>query len=406
MATLDVMTTGRASLVMGIGLMLGISACGGGGQHKSATPQTSGATTSSVATSVPPAASGGWKLAVQTIQSGSTPVGTGVTAATCEGTACVGVSSGAMVHSTGGPWKLLAVATGQNGENQNFTAVACSPGQILCVGGAQVVSASGQDLGAILDSVRSQPAGSSISTLPGSNVTVDGVSCPTSSSCVAVGSSIWYTTNSGTSWLAATVPTLPGVGTSYGLSSVSCTSVEFCVAAVSQGGVLVTTTGPTGFEGATAPSGWSPVAGANGVVTYINSVACVSGTTDCVAGGATGTTPVMATTTNGSVWSSVILPSSVSGSESIYSVSCAVSGQCVAVGENPASVTSSTSSPVFVLSTAGNISQWQSATLPSGVVSLPSAGVPVVACGSPTYCLVSDIDAHSPPSASELIGPA
>jgi len=404
------MSRGKAAFGLGIGLLLGtfLAGCGGGGSPSSVRPPTSGATTLPVATSVPPTATGQWKLAAQTIQSGSTPVGTGVTAATCDGTACVGVSSGAMVISSGGPWKLLAVPTGQNGETAYFTAVACAPG--LCVGGAQVASSSGRAVGAILDSVRSRPGGSSIFTLEGSSVSVGGISCPTSSSCVAVGSSIWYTTNSGTSWQASVMPSLPGVGTRYGLSSVSCTSAEFCVAAVAQGGLIVTTSGPTGFEGAAAPRGWSPVAsvgtGGSEVSTHVNAVSCVPGTTDCVAGGAIGTTPVMATTTNGSVWSSVILPSSVSGSESIYSVSCTLSGRCVAVGQNPASVTSSTPSPVLALFTAGNINKWQSATLPSGVVTLPTAGVPVVACGSPTYCLVSDIHARSSTSGSELIGPA
>lgn len=149
--------------------------------------------------------------------------------------------------------------------------------------------------------------------------TFDSVSCPTTTTCFAVGqssvntASVYTTTNSGSNWSDASM-SLPSTASS--LDSVSCASTSFCVAVGTQEsnaalGIALIYNG-TNWMPSTLPSGTG----------QLTDVSC-SSTSFCVAIESSG-----ALIYNGSSWSATSFPSGFSPS----SVSCISSTFCVAVG--------------------------------------------------------------------------
>ncbi|MGD0254524.1 MAG: DUF4214 domain-containing protein [Acidimicrobiales bacterium] len=210
---------------------------------------------------------------------------------------------------------------------------------------------------------------------------LNGVSCASTSDCVAVGqvgsgAVALYSTDGGSTWSTGTVPSEVGESS---LSSVSCASTSDCVAvgyylngSSYVGTALYSTDGGSTWSTGTLPGG----------VSDLSSVSCAS-TSDCVAVGqvGSGSSEIGATlysTDGGSTWSTGTLPGGVSYISSIllHSVSCASTSDCVAVGE----VGNGT---VALYSTDGG-STWSTGTVPSEV---GESSLSSVSCASTSDCV-------------------
>lgn len=233
---------------------------------------------------------------------------------------------------------------------------------------------------------------------------LEGVSCPSTSLCVAVGraasntEAILQSTDGGVTWTNATVPSVYGT-----LDAVSCPTVETCI-----------TSGLVSSDGGAT---WSATA-ASGIV-GITSISCGS-VTDCVAIGAVGLaqTPVLAYSTDeGGSWTVANVPT---GLTEFGDVSCTSAADCMATTTNDQSLglivattdggatwsltpesspqwgpylscTSAsncvaaepapTGSTVVMEETTDGWAQWSSTTLPSTIVAISG-----LSCGSATDC--------------------
>jgi hypothetical protein len=173
---------------------------------------------------------------------------------------------------------------------------------------------------------------------PGSYNILNGVSCTSSSTCVAVG---YYTNGSGveetlieswngTSWSVASSPS-PG-SVSNSLNGVFCTSANNCVAVGSYANgsgsdeSLVESWNGTNWSVTSTPD---PGSGGN----TLYGVSCTS-SSDCVAVGndVDGSTQTLVESWNGTAWSVASSPSPGSGDIELDGVSCTSSSTCVAVG--------------------------------------------------------------------------
>ena len=146
---------------------------------------------------------------------------------------------------------------------------------------------------------------SAAATIDGDN-TIDAVSCPNSSFCVAVdndGNSLTY---NGTSWSAAT-----SIDSTRKIDAVSCPSKSSCAAVDTKGNAV--TYGTTS---------WSPASSIDGDNT-LDSVSCAS-SSFCVVVDNAGNALIY----NGTSWSAA---TSIDGTKVLESVSCASSSFCMAV---------------------------------------------------------------------------
>jgi photosystem II stability/assembly factor-like uncharacterized protein len=229
------------------------------------------------------------------------------------------------------------------------------------------------------------PAGASAQSLPwyeqalvptnSSSAGVTGMSCPSTSDCVAVGYSnsdsglIYTTTDSGASWNSQTVP----ADASY-LQAVSCSSIDNCVAVTNGsvpadvGNILTTSDGGISWTSQTMPNA---LRGTN--------VSCVAATTDCsvAAYDSSGDGYILTTSDGGTTWTSDALNTTAS----LFGISCASSSDCVAVG--------------FYGQIFTTTDGWSSWTLqaPPGSDSQLLYGVSCVP--STTFCMATDFDETS-----------
>jgi hypothetical protein len=215
----------------------------------------------------------------------------------------------------------------------------------------------------------------------GENV-LDGVSCISSTRCVAVG---WYTVApnggvqtlverwNGSAWSITASPNMSsGVGAYDRLSAVSCTSRTSCTAV---GDYINTSTYQTlveSWDGLT----WTIVASPNEGENYdhLNGVSCTS-LTSCVAVGRyfQNGDQTLVESWNGSTWTIVASPNQ--GPSHLTSVSCTNSTTCVAVG----------GSSNGTLVESWNGSAWTTVTSPNGG-SLYN-DLAAVSCTSSTTCV-------------------
>ena len=182
------------------------------------------------------------------------------------------------------------------------------------------------------------------------------VSCPSTTSCVAVGSYLTTSDNqngfvaalSGTTWSAQAAP-LPAnaASTGSGLNAVSCASTAFCVAggeyadnSGGQNGWLVSDANGT-FTGATAPQPSGAGTDADGRQdSSLAGVACPSANSCAAAGSyedASGNQWPLIDTWNGTSWTGLQGPLPSGGNARMFtqplvSVSCGSPALCVAVG--------------------------------------------------------------------------
>ena len=215
---------------------------------------------------------------------------------------------------------------------------------------------------------------------PSNTYSMNGVSCIVATTfCVVVGDGqisnvlqpefgvIAVSNTSGTNWTQQTLPT--GV---VSLNGISCTSTSFCVAvgngASSTGVVLISTSYGTNWTQQTLPAG----------VVLLNGISCTS-TSFCVAVGVgSGNTPtILVSDTNGTSWTQEPVPAGVNV---LNGVSCSTTALCVAVGGYVSNV-GYTISGVAIYSTDGG-SSWNLGTFPTSEAYLSSTS-----CYSNSYCI-------------------
>ncbi len=216
-----------------------------------------------------------------------------------------------------------------------------------------------------------------------------GVSCTTSTSCFAVGTSTNGSTTlverwNGTAWSIVASPNRIGAQTSS-LAGVSCTSSASCFAAgYSFNGSTVSTLVER-WNG----TAWSIVASPNRVGAQFNSLAGVSCTTStsCFAAGNSSPDATYSTLStlverwNGTAWSIVASPNRVSAqTSSLAGVSCTTSTSCFAVGAS-----SFNGSTVSTLVERWNGTAWSLVASPNPVGASWSS-LAGVSCTTTTSC--------------------
>jgi photosystem II stability/assembly factor-like uncharacterized protein len=216
----------------------------------------------------------------------------------------------------------------------------------------------------------SSPAWLAVPTFPASAVQVpNGISCPSSTTCVTVGSrtdpvlgtvaGAARTTDGGATWTTSVVPS----GT-YELDSVVCTSMTTCLAVgrgASDGAPHVDRTTDAGahWSDMTAPA-----------ITYLRGIACTSALHCVIVGNG-----IASTSDGGTTWT---VPIATPGNTPLVSIACPTTLHCVAVG-NPGST-----SPSAIDTSADGGATWTSRTVPAGNIYLQS-----VACSSATACVAA-----------------
>jgi hypothetical protein len=235
----------------------------------------------------------------------------------------------------------------------------------------------------------------------GGNV-LDGVSCTSSTRCVAVGSYISASNGlqtlaerwNGSAWSITASPNMTaGVSAFDGLNAVSCTSPTSCVAV---GDYYYTATGEyqtlvESWNGLT----WTIVSSPNQSNTYnlLDGVSCTSSTSCVAVGSYQPNDQTLIESWNGSTWSIVASPNQ--GTESdLSAVSCTSSTRCVAVGRY------SYSSATQTLVESWNGSTWTVVASPdhSGYNTLSA-----VSCISSTSCVAVGWYYINPPSPNQTL---
>jgi hypothetical protein len=166
------------------------------------------------------------------------------------------------------------------------------------------------------------------------NATLRGVSCPTTSYCVAVGSTggsalaeVW----NGFGWTTTPAVAVPAGGSSYTLSSISCVSTTWCLAV----GTYHSPSGDRAIASVWNGSTWTskpnlPWGSGTGAVAY--GVSCLS-TTLCHAVGQTSATLPLADAWNGTTWALETTPLAPGATNAVLrGVSCVSATRCEASG--------------------------------------------------------------------------
>lgn len=342
----------------------------GGGGLALALQSANTVTSTPATTTTPPASSGVWTVPASESYAPAIPIAGGsatgvagfnavacVTSSSCFAAGASGNGQGALSTSTNGgsTWTSVPTPSGL----PTLDALSC-PTTSLCVAGGPGVL------------VRSSDAGVTwtVAAPPTTDMTILGMSCSSSSLCTAVGvtpgvdapdpGAIVTSLDGGVTWTAVAVPGLQALG------SVSCPSTTYCVAVGQQIEVSL--------DGAKT---WNPkaVAGGTGL---LRSVAC-SSVTSCLAVGpnpAMITTPqasafVLSSSDGGSSWTDTAAPAQ---SGSVDFVSCALGGRCVLTGLPDGSV-----GPVL-LSTGDVGATWTPMSPPTGLSAVASMSCASTSC--------------------------
>jgi serpin B len=209
-----------------------------------------------------------------------------------------------------------------------------------------------------------------------------GISCPTSSLCVAVGgnNTIASSTEPSGNWKAvyAGEGVAPGSPNQRQIKGVSCPSTTLCVAVTFTGKIL-TATEPTGPASAWSAADLDP----GGPNIHFYGVSCPT-TSFCAAVAGGGTIAVSTNPAGGpTAWSVTELPEPLE----LRGVSCDSPAFCVAVGDNGTEIRPATTNlGEVVSSTAPLAGLWTQAELPGSHGSLYG-----VSCPSTTLCVSGDM---------------
>jgi hypothetical protein len=263
----------------------------------------------------------------------SVPQGTGgyFTSISCStASICVAVDSGGNAYYTSDPTGGASDWTANDMDGSNdLTSVSCVPGGTFC---AAVDSA-----GNILTNNAS--GSGSWSTATSTSEDLDGISCPSTSLCVAVSTITLPMSASQGDVYYSTTPTTGGwthqtAADTHSFEAISCPSASLCVAADVDGNILYATSfssTPTWTSVQADPS--SPPSGFG-----LSGISCVtSGSTTCVAVDDVGNVIESANPTVTADW---VVESNVD-SNSFEAVACATAALCVA-SDNSGNVYSST----------------------------------------------------------------
>jgi hypothetical protein len=336
-------------------LMLSLAALGflalGCSSTKTSTPSTvSNASTSPQSSS--PSTASNWKVA----QGGNQALMGWLDGVDCvTATSCVAVGnesspagpSNALVETLNqGSWSAVTAPGAPSGQGDFLFSVSCpSAGACVAVGYYfSMINGSGAGTALIETLANGKWSVASTPSL-GSGVKdsfLNGVSCATPTSCVAVGNTDGGDSSTelpliltlvGGVW--SSMPT-PSLGSHGGLLSVACTSPTACIAtgyqaasgsnrtlveSLSSGSWMVTSSPGSG--------GPTPTYGPRG----LNGISCVAAASCVAVGQLTGPGPIVETMSNGR-WSTATnpIPRSKDGATGLYGVSCTTTTTCVAVG--------------------------------------------------------------------------
>lgn len=248
---------------------------------------------------------------------------------------CVAVGSGVDITSSdgGATWSAHSIPT----KNVGLLGVSCPAGTSTCVAVGVTPDIGGPLNGAIITSNDGGVTWSATKSTFQLGA-VGGVSCASSTFCVAVGAQILVTNDGGQSWTQQFVGGQVGI-----LRTVSCGSPTTCVAiGANPAGVqesnqagfgILSTDGGTKWTSVRLPaSSWT-----------VNALSCPDAN-DCVLSGPSiggSGAPLWTSADGGSTWSSSPLPSTVTA---VSSVNCASKTSCVYVGIAGGSPTAGSSS--------------------------------------------------------------
>jgi photosystem II stability/assembly factor-like uncharacterized protein len=188
--------------------------------------------------------------------------------------------------------------------------------------------------------------------------TLDSISCPTATQCVAGGiGSFERTTDGGSTWQTESLP--PALGSIGQIASLSCPTTSSCVAIDDVGQGLMSSDGGVTWQASVLP-----------LPGELTAVSCVTGSSDCVAVDVDTSTSTFAsaTTTDGGVtWQA---GADISGIDDLSGVSCLTSTACIAVGNSAAN-------GMTVFSTTDGGQTWKSDS-----TNIPDIGIPGAALGA------------------------
>jgi hypothetical protein len=218
---------------------------------------------------------------------------------------------------------------------------------------------------------------------------LSGVACPSASSCTAVGSSSAGTLAErwdGTRWTIQPTPN-PSQGGSF-LTSVACPSASSCTAVGgSSAGTLAERWDGTRWIIQPTPN---PAAGQSA---FLNTVACASASA-CTATGAysnsAGTSPTLAERWNGTNWTIQPTPNRAGGPNFLLGVACPASSACTAAG--------------YSINSAGTFrtlaERWDGTTWTIQPTANPTGAAPSVlasvSCTAPSACTATGTSAKGP----------
>src|ERR1700722_14877821 len=250
--------------------------------------------------------------------------------------------------------------------------------------------------GSVAGAALSSPATVSASnwtTMPNTNTTANptngmtSVSCVTSVWCVAVGNGDTVTTDAanielwnGSTWSPMTSPTVPGETDIY-LAGVSCVTTSFCVAV---GTVDTTISAPLIAQG--NGTTWSVVQStpSSSTPTFMTGVSC-TGTSFCMAvgyigaGGGSG----LVEQWNGSTWSATTITAQFTNNMQVSAVSCTTPSFCMFAGD--AVLSGSTNTVPFT--NFWNGSTWTGTFPPSNLsTSTTDYSLAGVSCVGTSFC--------------------
>jgi hypothetical protein len=249
-----------------------------------------------------------------------------------------------------------------------------------------------------------------------------GVSCPTASSCTAVGiynlltgtsvsSTAELLTESGGAWTATQAPLPPnaqtpasGVYSDAGLNGISCSSSSSCVA----DGTYVDTTGNSqGMLLTLAGGSWTAVqaplpadASTTNPGASLNGISCASASS-CIAVGtyndSTNKAHALLLTLNGGSWTAAAAPipaNSPDNQGDLFGISCSSPSACTAVGNYSDSAGHSQGALLTLAGTAWTAAE---APLPADAATNPFTALSAVSCSSAATCVAAG-DYYGPSS--------
>ena len=290
----------------------------------------------------------------------------------------------ALTSDDGGvTWKTFTVASHGIGTMLGIScpsatlcqAIASSAPPVTATTRAQILTSTDGGLGWHLDSM-TDPSGDG-----------ETMSCPSTTTCLASGSSsIWVTTNSGTSW---TEEAPPGDG-SYTIESTACGTPTLCVA------FLTDSSGDepsVAYTSTNLGASWTPTTLPSSV-DLVNDSSC-SGLF-CVATSQSflsGTTGVISSTNGGRTWTATTLD--VPADSELNAASCSTATDCIVTGLE--FLTVSPFSQPFVSGTTNAGATWDVQTVPGG------GTAPVAAACYEASCIASEYAAGTTAALTPII---